>query len=197
MNTPQGLRWAHGSSKVNKSFAVLWILVALAIPFACGVLVSYSASTLLIILITIVPVWLLAALTLLAFAVFNAIKKRWGISLYRLAAGMIATASLILIPVGIDAGYYLRLWSFQNYYEAEVAKLPKDNNPRFRLFDWGGYFIFNTIVLAYDESDELSLAPGKQSPEWTARTNERTGGFFGGKWTAEHLQGHYYVVTTY
>src|SRR5712692_2873841 len=104
---------------------------------------------------------------------------------------------LILIPVGIDAGYYLRLWSFQNYYEAEVAKLPKDNNPRFRLFDWGGYFIFNTIVLAYDESDELSLAPGKQSPEWTARTNERTGGFFGGKWTAEHLQGHYYVVTTY
>ena len=195
MSTARDL--ASVSGKTNRSFARWFLLIAVAIPFACGVLVSYSASTLFIIVLTVVPIWLLAAAAVFGFSAFNAVKKRWRISVYRLGASVILAGSLILIPVGLDAGYHLRLWSFQNYYDGEIAKLSKDSNPPFRVFDWGGYFIFNSIFLVYDETDQLSLPLGTQSSKWKERVNGKTGGLFGGNWSAEHLKGHYYVVTTH
>ena len=195
MSTARDL--ASVSGKTNRSFARWFLLIAVAIPFACGVLVSYSASTLFIIVLTVVPIWLLAAAAVFGFSAFNAVKKRWRISVYRLGSSVILAGSLILIPVGLDAGYHLRLWSFQNYYDGEIAKLSKDSNPPFRVFDWGGYFIFNSIFLVYDETDQLSLPLGTQSSEWKGRVNGKTGGLFGGNWSAEHVKGHYYVVTTH
>jgi|GraSoiStandDraft_16_1057320.scaffolds.fasta_scaffold459362_2 hypothetical protein len=195
MSTARDL--ASVSGKTNRSFARWFLLIAVAIPFACGVLVSYSASTLFIIVLTVVPIWLLAAAAVFGFSAFNAVKKRWRISVYRLGSSVILAGSLILIPVGLDAGYHLRLWSFQNYYDGEIAKLSKDSNPPFRVFDWGGYFIFNSIFLVYDETDQLSLPLGTQSSKWKERVNGKTGGLFGGNWSAEHLKGHYYVVTTH
>ncbi len=191
MSTAQELESVSG--KINRSFARWCLLIAVAIPFACGVLVSYSASTLLIIVLTVVPIWLLAAVAVLGFSVFNATKGRWKASMYGLGATVILAGSLVLIPVGLHTGYYIRLWTFWNYYDAEIAKIPKDGNPRFRVFDWGGYLIFNSIFLVYDETDELSLAPGRQSSEWMGRA----GALFAGNWSAEHLNDHYYVVTTY
>jgi hypothetical protein len=185
------------SVKTDKGFARLCLAIAVVIPFACGMLLSYSASMLLIMMVTVAPLWSLAVLILLAVSAINAIERRWRISLRCFGASVIMTGSLILAPIGLKAGYHFRLWSFRSYYDAEIDQIPKDSGPRVRVFDWGGYLTVNSIFLVYDEGDQVSLPAGTQSPEWKVRANDRTGGLFGRDWSGEHLRGHYYVVTTY
>jgi hypothetical protein len=48
--------------------------------------------------------------------------------------------------------------------------MPADGAPRLRVWDLGG-MIWSGRGYAYDESDEIVLAPGSQSPGWRARAS--------------------------
>lgn len=74
--------------------------------------------------------------------------------------------------------------------------MPHDGK-RFKEFDFGGMTYAGKAVV-YDESDQISLKPGKQSAKWMqrAKNTDLTCGqdaIFGG---VMHLEGHYYLATT-
>jgi hypothetical protein len=58
-------------------------------------------------------------------------------------------------------------------YLAQIAELPKSDEPRFKLFDWGstgGVGVGSiTFTLIYDENDEIGLPSEQRSAAWRGR----------------------------
>lgn len=62
---------------------------------------------------------------------------------------------------------------------------------KLRLWNWGGYLIFDDIFLTFDGSDTLNLAQDQQPRAF----QDRLGGMVPNvRWDATHLVGHYYVL---
>jgi hypothetical protein len=51
---------------------------------------------------------------------------------------------------------------------------------------------FASQALVYDESDEIELPAGTQSPAWLAKTQHSEFGCEG--WGERHLLGHFYIA---
>lgn len=80
------------------------------------------------------------------------------------------------------------------YYDRQVARLPR-NRSRFEEFNWAG-MAFAHAGIVVDESDQIALPPGHQSPAWIARAR-RTDLMCGGKSFDQPVRpfgGHYYLV---
>ena len=76
------------------------------------------------------------------------------------------------------------------YFAHVVSQLPLNSGPRLAVFPMDG-FISMSHGVAFDESDELDLTAGRQTPEWKARvahTDLRSGDF-----DAKRIVGHYYL----
>ena len=71
-----------------------------------------------------------------------------------------------------------------------MEALPHDG-ARFARFDWGG-MSFASQARVYDESDEIRLPAGTQSPAWLAKTQHSEFACEG--WGQRHLIDHFYVV---
>jgi hypothetical protein len=141
-------------------------------------------------------VWSALALWSLVLCVGFVIRRRWR-----------SSALAAVLPVIVCLAF-LHFWSFlrgcnylgdvlhfvvaRPYYEHILARLPPDGRPRLAVFNWGG-MIWASHGLVYDESDEVALAPGKQSAHWLAdpRLAELGCGNFG----VQPLWSHYYLVS--
>jgi hypothetical protein len=126
----------------------------------------------------------------------SARRRLWRRSVSR---GLLFAASILVclcfLPYFRGCAYLggaLRFAVNRSYYDHEVALLPADDHPRFRVFEWGG-MLFAWRDLIYDESDEVALPPGGQSSAW--KENDRNRGEFDcGHWNARRLWAHYYIV---
>lgn len=87
---------------------------------------------------------------------------------------------------------YIRFIANKNEYMSVVDALPKNKEPRYAVFSWGGFFT-NPIQLIFDESDELSLPTERRSNAWWERIGENSE-FKVCKHDARKLYSHFYVV---
>ena len=102
---------------------------------------------------------------------------------------VVANAGVIW-PFAMEIGERIHFQAVRRSYLEDVAKLPSSGEPRFALWQWGGFGIGRAVV--YDESDEILLP--EQSSAWKKRvTNTEVGSC--GVWGSP-LGGHFYLVRT-
>ena len=92
---------------------------------------------------------------------------------------------------GIRLHFMRELPTYSDY----VARLPK-NGERFAEFNWGG-MLFASAGITYDETDEVALPAGRQSPDWERRmkNTDLTCGGNGPIGTVEPMGEHYYYTS--
>ena len=74
----------------------------------------------------------------------------------------------------------------------KLPPLPADQGPRLVVFDWGG-MVWASTGLVYDETDQVSLPPGRQSADWLARASHSELSCEG--YGVQSLWDHYYLVS--
>jgi hypothetical protein len=162
--------------------------------FSFGVLTSVYASILFLGLLVLFGTWIVwAAVVCGALGVLIA-RGQWrsfGFALALLAGSV--CAAIPAFRVGLWAGYEARFWGTKPFHDAEVAQLKQPGQARLVAWEWNAYMIFNTIYLVYDEQDQFALPPQRQSSAWKELVGTKIDG---SAWSAEHLYGHYYLVTT-
>jgi hypothetical protein len=90
----------------------------------------------------------------------------------------------------MEIGERNRFQAMRRSYLEDVSRLPSSGEPRFAVWQWGGFGIRHAIV--YDESDEIVLP--EQSPAWKKRVaNTEVGSR--GAW-GPPLGNHFYLVRT-
>jgi hypothetical protein len=61
------------------------------------------------------------------------------------------------------------------HYLAEIARIPADEGPRFKIFNWGGTGgagVANVFyTLAFDESDEIAVPSTARSTDWLRKVS--------------------------
>lgn len=77
------------------------------------------------------------------------------------------------------------------YYERKIASIPRTDQPRLAVFNWGG-MIWASRGLVYDESDEVALPPGHQSAAWLANPARAELACDG--YAVQPLWSHYYLA---
>jgi hypothetical protein len=76
-------------------------------------------------------------------------------------------------------------------YRSVVKSLPGTGEPKLVIFNWGG-MVWSSNGVIYDESDEVALAPGRQSPDWIARAGRTEPGC--GGYSITPVGGHFYLA---
>ncbi|MGN6285598.1 MAG: hypothetical protein ACTHM2_10660 [Afipia sp.] len=135
--------------------------------------------------------------------------RRWRRAVSAIVAPMIAYGLIqLVLYLGFTPGW-IRFELGKQHYLAEVEKLPRGSEPRFKVFNWGqtgGAAVVNIFfTLVFDESDEIAFPPEKRSSAWSHRMTEFCPG------TAmcsilkpdspthhvaiEKVSGHFYLVT--
>ena len=93
-------------------------------------------------------------------------------------------------PLAMETGERLHFQAMRRSYLEDVSRLPSSGEPRFDIWQWGGFGIGHAFV--YDESDEIVLP--EQSSAWKKRvTNTEVGSC--GVWGSP-LGNHFYLVRT-
>jgi hypothetical protein len=182
---------------VSRDRFLLWpLLFAFGIPIAAGLLSAADPTGAPFIVLFWILIWGIAGLAAAVCVVLFARRKAWR-----------RAASAALLPVMIVAtwlnfhavfgpflalGDQVHFWVKRGRYDAEVAKLPRDQGPRFAAFTLGG-FMLNPSYVVFDESDEIALPPGRQSPGWEERAGHAAE-IGSCPYDAHHLGAHFYVV---
>ncbi|TWB43345.1 hypothetical protein [Nitrospirillum pindoramense] len=78
-------------------------------------------------------------------------------------------------------------------YLAQVGALPNTGEPKLLVWGWGGFIVASTS-LVYDESDEVTLPPERQSASWKARAEHTDLACPYGYRVRTALGGHFYAV---
>ena len=151
---------------------------------------------LMIIIPALLLVWAALALWSLVRCLAFVTSRRWKLS------ALAAVLPVVVCLVGLNFWSFVRGCNYlgdvlhfvvaRPYYEHVIANLPRDGRPRLAVFNWGGS-IWVSHGLVYDESDEVALAPGRQSAQWLAdpRLAELECGGFG----VQPLWSHYYLAS--
>jgi hypothetical protein len=90
----------------------------------------------------------------------------------------------------METGERIHFHVMRRSYLEEVAKLPSTGEPRFVLWQWGGFGVGHGVV--YDESDEIPLP--ERSSAWKKRVENTEAGACG-VWGTP-LGDHFYLVRT-
>ncbi|TWB47090.1 hypothetical protein [Nitrospirillum viridazoti] len=78
-------------------------------------------------------------------------------------------------------------------YQAQVRALADTGEPKLLVWGWGGFIVASTS-LVYDESDEVTLPPERQSASWKARAEHTDLACPYGYRVRTALGGHFYAV---
>ena len=104
-----------------------------------------------------------------------------------LVAFLNVDASRLAIRTG---GEFIHFGVVLPFYWAEIAKLPTDQGPRLKYFNWEGWMSISFGVL-YDESDEVEKHSTDRSAAWNARADKQLDcEIIGGM----PLGGHFYLI---
>jgi hypothetical protein len=102
---------------------------------------------------------------------------------------VIANAGTIW-PLAMETGERIHFQAMRRSYLEDVSKLTSSGEPRFAIWQWGGFGVGHAVV--YDESDEIALP--ERSPAWKKRVaNTEVGSC--GAWGSP-LGNHFYLVRT-
>jgi hypothetical protein len=138
----------------------------------------------------------MAGIGSLAVGIRSAMRKDW-------RQCVIASAlPIVLIAVALDPFGFVRSCNYlgdvahfivgKPYYDRQIAALPAGQRPRLVVFDWGG-MAWASSGLVYDDTDQVSLPPGRQSADWLEEANHSELSCEG--YGVRPLWGHYYLVS--
>jgi len=147
--------------------------IGVAIPVALVLLIASPVGTNFAFVILGIPILLFCWLGLgIWSAVLSAIQfrcRQW------LLSGELATLPIVVTIVALNLLPFMQKCNYvggvihfvvaRPYYEYELAKLPRINQKRLAVFNWGG-MVWASRGIVYDESDEVALPPGRQSQAW-------------------------------
>lgn len=122
-------------------------------------------------------------------------ERKWGAAIsyavLPLTFLLVAAQPLALLRMGARAGDFVHFELRRAEYMAEIQAMPTSNEPRLKLFSWGGWYSASDGVV-YDESDEVVLPVERQSEFWRKRaehTDLSCKGYF-----AVPMGQHFYLV---
>jgi hypothetical protein len=136
-------------------------------------------------------VWTLAALVALSSAPSGEWRRAISMSVLPLASLVAILNASTFWYFAIDAGERTHFQLMRSSYLGQIAKLPADGEPRFAIWNWGGFVVGHAAV--YDESDEIVLPMEKRSLAWKKRvaSTELSCGVWGAP-----VGDHFYIVRT-
>jgi hypothetical protein len=139
-------------------------------------------------------VWASSALLASVFAFSAARVRLWrrALSVSVLPLATFAAIATDVWAVAIETGETIHFHVMRRSYLEGVAKLPSTGDPRFVLWQWGGFVVGHGVV--YDESDELRLPLSERSAAWKKRVENTEIGACG-VWGTP-LGDHFYLVRT-
>jgi hypothetical protein len=152
----------------------IWLVAAgLGVPLALIGLAASPLGTNFIYVIVGIPAllfaWVIAGVGALFVGVRSAIRKDW-------RRCVVASAlPIVLLVVAFDPIGFVRSCNalgdvihfvvLKPSYDREITALPIDRRPRLAVFNWGG-MVWASSGVVYDETDQVSLPPGRQSADW-------------------------------
>ena len=156
-----------------------WVAaIGLGVPIA---LIAFAASPLgpnFIYVVVGIPallfLWVIAGLVALIVSIRSAMRKEWR------RCVMATILPVVLLIVAFDPVRFVRSCDYlgdvihfiamRPTYDRTIAALPADQRLRLVVFDWGG-MSFASRGLVYDETDQVALPRGRQSPDWLAKAS--------------------------
>jgi hypothetical protein len=138
--------------------------------------------------------WMCSIFVTLVIAVHSARGRRWrqalSLAVFPIAT-LIAIANADLVwSLAAETGERIHFQVMRRSYLDDVSKLPSTGEPRFRIWQWGGFVVGHAVV--YDESDEILAR--EPSPAWKKRVADTEVGACGAWGTP--LGNHFYLVRT-
>jgi hypothetical protein len=152
--------------------------IGLGVPIALIALAASPLGPNFIYVLVGIPallfLWVIAGLVALIVSIRSAIQKEWR----RCVLATILPVVLLIVafnPVRFVRscdylGDVIHFVAMRPYYDRAIAALPADQRPRLVVFDWGG-MSFASRGLVYDETDQVALPRGRQSPDWLAKAS--------------------------
>lgn len=138
--------------------------------------------------------WGCSALIALGMVIFSVRARNWrraaSMSVLPLATLVATTYAVPLWQFAIECGNSIHFLAMRRSYLEEVSKLPSSDEPRFAVWEWGGFGVGHAVV--YDESDEIELT--EQSSSWKKRVAKTEVGMCGVR--GSPLGNHFYLVRT-
>ena len=197
---------APGADRFSFAYFV-WVALILLL-FASGP----DLDRILGLYLLLVPLLLIPALVVLIgwtmALIRNAVLRRWRRVSSVLVAPIAACALFVVAGAAGVNSERIRLEIGKRHYLDQIAKLAPTDEPRLKLFDWGGNggagvtsYIY---TLVYDESDEVSLPAQERSSAWRDRAGKLCPGTpmcailwpLAAKATAvKKVEGHFYLLT--
>jgi hypothetical protein len=186
------------TSQANKDGLYLWpIFIAAAAPL---VLVLAGATPLgvnflwvLVGMRAVLLLWAAAGLWSAWLSIAALRHRAWR----GVLSALILPAAVLVVAVDPvrfvqrcrEWGDILNFEFLRGTYQARAAALPKTGQPKLAVFNRGG-MVWASKGIVYDESDEVTLPPGRQSSAWVERAShtELTCGFW-----VRPLGSHFYL----
>jgi hypothetical protein len=177
------------------------VIIAFGVPLALIILAA-SPFGLDFLYITIgIPalllVWKLAGVCAAILGVLAAVQRRWR---QAIAASVLPLLVLIvafdphkLIYPCEHVGNVGRFVSMLFFYDIETANLPSDGKPRLAEFEWDGFSSLVTFAVVYDESDQVTLPPERQTAAWQEQAKHQLS--CEGYGVVQSFWAHYYLVS--
>lgn len=184
---------------VRSRFPRWLVAIGLGVPLALIVLAASPLGTDFVYVMVGIPAlllaWVIAGVGALIVSVRSGIAKDWR----RCVAA--SALPILLLAVALDPIGFVRSCNYvgdvihfiiaKPSYDREIAAVPADRRPRLVVFDWGG-MVWASSGLVYDETDQVSLPPGRQSADWLAEAShsELSCGY-----GVQSLWDHYYLAS--
>jgi hypothetical protein len=142
----------------------------------------------------LIMVWACSALLALVMAILAATVHRWrqafSLSVLPLTTLVVIVNAGSVWPFAIETGERIHFQIMRRTYLQALSHLKSTGEPRFAIWQWGGFVIGHAVV--YDESDEILLS--EHSAAWKERVANTEVGMCGAWGTP--LGDHFYLVRT-
>ena len=173
--------------------------IGLGVPIALIALAASPLGPNFIYVVVGIPallfLWGIAGLAALIVSIRSAMRKEWK------RCVLAAILPVVLLIVAFDPVRFVRSCDYlgdvihfiamRPTYDRTIAALPADQRLRLVVFDWGG-MSFASRGLVYDETDQVALPRGRQSPDWLAKASHTELSCEG--YGVQALWDHYYLA---
>jgi len=178
-----------------------WLVaIGLGVPLALVVLAASPLGNNFFYVVIGIPAllfaWAIAGVGALIASVRSAMRRDWR------RCAIASLLPIVLIVVALDPVRFVRACNHigdvahfivaKPYYDRQIAALPAGEGPRLAVFNWGG-MVWASFGVVYDETDQVSLPPDRQSADWRNRASHTELSCEG--YGAQPLWDHYYLVS--